>query len=109
MFVVAQHSAVELPHDWWSNTFRRSIAAFGSTLLVLQPWAQPLALQRSWCLWEIFSSVDSGTKLRVALSAAETALLRDALVRSLVTVGPCRAHATLHAGRCTASTMWRSC
>jgi hypothetical protein len=81
VFVAFQHCTRALPHDWWSNTFRRSVADIGTTLLVLQPWGAPLPLTRSWCLWEIFCTVDCEVQLRIALSPEQSAELRDALVR----------------------------
>jgi hypothetical protein len=81
VFVAFQHRTRALPLDWWSKTFRRSVADIGTTLLVLQPWGAPLPLTRSWCLWEIFCTVDCGAQLRIALSPEQSAELRDALVR----------------------------
>jgi hypothetical protein len=73
----ASHAAV--PPDWWSHTFRDSVASIGATVLVLQPWSAPVPLTRAWCLWEVFCSVDTGATLQVALGPRERAALEDAL------------------------------
>ena len=82
MFVCSQHAAAEQSYEWWSSTFSDCIRAVGHTLLVLQPWDDPLPLTRSWCLWEIFSTVSSNTPLDVLLSPAQAAALHLALVRA---------------------------
>ena len=58
IFVSSQHNIETLLPSWWSDTFANAIKELGSTLLVLQPWANPLPLTRAWCLWEIFSTLD---------------------------------------------------
>jgi hypothetical protein len=42
-----QHSATNLPYEWWSNTFSASIAAIGHTILLYGPWDEPVPLKRS--------------------------------------------------------------
>ena len=81
LFVVNQHRT--LASEWWSGAFSEAIASIGNTLLVLQPWSQPQPLSRSWCLWEIFSSIKSDVKLTVVMSPTEQAAFNDALVRDL--------------------------
>ena len=81
MFVANQHRAATLPQKWWSGAFRQSVVDIGCTVLVLQPWHAPLPLTRSWCLWEIFSTLDGGAELHIALSPAEREAFQYALVR----------------------------
>jgi hypothetical protein len=76
-----QHMTLDVPHEWWSSTFRNSVAAIRHTVLVLAPWDAPLPLTRSWCLWETFCSIDCGATLEVALGSRESAAFQDALVR----------------------------
>jgi hypothetical protein len=40
----------------------------------------PVPLTRSWCLWEIYSTLDGGAELHVALSPAQRAAFQDAMV-----------------------------
>ena len=81
MFVGNQHRAAELPQAWWTQAFRQSVIDIGRTVLVLQPWHAPVPLTRSWCLWEIFSTLDGGAELHIALSPAERKAFQYALVR----------------------------
>ena len=76
-----QHRSGELPSEWWSGAFTAAIAAIKHTLLVLQPWNEPVPLSRSWCLWEIYSSIDSACPLTVIMSPKEREAFNDALVR----------------------------
>ena len=39
-----------------------------------------MALTRSWCLWELFATVDTKTRLEVALPPPQAAALHDALL-----------------------------
>ena len=80
IFVGNQHRAAELPQAWWTQTFRQSVVDIGRTVLVLQPWHAPVPLTRSWCLWEIYSTLDGGAELHVALSPAQRAAFQDAMV-----------------------------
>lgn len=50
VFAVNQHVAPSHPHEWWSTTFQEAIRCFGRTLLVLEPWHDPVPLTRAWCL-----------------------------------------------------------
>ena len=84
IFVVNQHR--KLPSEWWTGAFTAAITAIGHTLLVLQPWSEPVPLTRSWCLWEVFSVIEAGKELSVVLSPRELESLNETLVR----VGHCR-------------------
>ncbi|EGD83193.1 hypothetical protein PTSG_03824 [Salpingoeca rosetta] len=94
LFINNQNIAADLPQDWWSTTFKESIASIGHVLLVLTPWSDPVPLTRAWCLWEIFCSLSGeGVKLTIQLPEAERASLRtavmddfDAVVDTLVRV-----------------------
>lgn len=57
----------------------QAIKRFGHTLLVLQPWNNPLPLTRSWCLWEILCTIRAKSTLEVALGAAQEAAFLAAL------------------------------
>ncbi len=65
IFVGSQHRAASLPQEWWSSAFASAIRAIGRTLLVLCPWDHPAPFTRSWCLWEIFATLDAGIRLEV--------------------------------------------
>ena len=54
---------------------RAGIVAIGHTLLVLSPWAAPIPLRRSWCLWGIPCTIEAGAAVEfsVQLSVGEEA------------------------------------
>jgi tetratricopeptide (TPR) repeat protein len=106
IFVGSQHKSPELPQEWWAQTFRQAVARIGHTLLVLQPWHAPMPLQRSWCLWEIFATLDSGVRLEVVLPPAEegafaAAILArpEAILKAMSTIDTRRAAAFFEADR----------
>jgi hypothetical protein len=44
-----QHEATNAnSFEWWCTTFRESIKAIGSVLLVMTPWDNPIPLTRVW-------------------------------------------------------------
>ena len=77
--VSSQHETETLPQDWWSTAFATAIRDIGHTVLVLQPWHAPVPLTRSWCLWEIFSTLDAKARLEVLMPPAQAEELHAAL------------------------------
>ncbi|EGD79474.1 tetratricopeptide TPR_2 repeat protein [Salpingoeca rosetta] len=72
-----------LPQEWWSTTFKESIANIGRVLLVLMPWRDPVPLTRAWCLWEIFCGVSNeGTEVSIRLPKSEESELEAAIRES---------------------------
>jgi len=77
--VSSQHETETLPQDWWSTAFATAIRDIGHTVLVLQPWHVPVPLTRSWCLWEIFSTLDAQVQLEVLMPPAQAEELHASL------------------------------
>ncbi|KAH9118822.1 hypothetical protein AeMF1_008098, partial [Aphanomyces euteiches] len=67
LFVVDQHHAPSRPHSWWSSTFVDVIRSFGKVVLVFQPLLDPIPLTRAWCLWEIFTAIQTGASISLAM------------------------------------------
>jgi hypothetical protein len=86
--VGSQHKAASLDSGWFKDAFAQAVTRLGHTLLVLQPWHAPLPLTRSWCLWELLSTVDGGAQLEVVLSPAQSKAFQDALVRAPFSESP---------------------
>ena len=40
-------------------------------MLILAPWKNPIPLRRSWCLWEINSTIETESKLEVVLPKSQ--------------------------------------
>ena len=49
-------------------------------MLVLSPWLNAVPLTRSWCVWEILCTIQTGARFEVALAPAERASFEAALV-----------------------------
>jgi tetratricopeptide (TPR) repeat protein len=71
MFSNNQHLAGDLPFEWWTNTFKSAIHDFGRTVMVLAPWNDPIPFTRALCLFEIYSTVVTGSKFEVAMIESE--------------------------------------
>ena len=72
LFSVCQHEQIVVrPSSWWLNTFKESISNIGSVLMVLSPWENPRALQRTWCVLELFLCNSTNGTFNVAVSASE--------------------------------------
>jgi tetratricopeptide (TPR) repeat protein len=78
--VGSQHHAAALDTRWFKDAFAQAVTRIGHTLLVLQPWHDPLPLKRSWCLWEIHSTLNGGKELQIVLSPAQRKAFQDSLV-----------------------------
>ena len=66
MFSVDKNKAAELSMEWWSGTFKRSIGCIGHVVLVALAWKNPTTLERAWCLWEIFCTIEEQSKFDIA-------------------------------------------
>lgn len=68
IFVEDQCNVDSKPKDYFFTAFLNAVGAIGHTLLVLDPWNAPIPFERSWCVWEIYSTIATEGKLHVALS-----------------------------------------
>ena len=85
--------------EGWSHVFERSVGAIGHTLLVAIPALAPAALHRSWCLWELLCTLQTGSSLTVATSQREHGTLANlhdypAAIAALAAIDSERAQAT---------------
>eukprot|EP00505_MAST-04D_sp_SCG-Rhode-Island_P006188 Stramenopile-MAST_4_protein_6188 len=65
---VNQHQSETRDFDWWQTTFQGAVGNIGCTVLVLFPWEKPIPLTRSWCIWEVFSTLVTNARLEVVMS-----------------------------------------
>ena len=59
-----QHKTAARDFSWWQTVFRDNIGKLKKTLLVLE-WDNPKPLTRAWCLWEMVSTVNTGSDFQV--------------------------------------------
>ncbi len=71
LFSVNQHQHLRFPFDWWTTTFESAIQDFGHTVMVFAPWKDPIPLRRAWCLWELYSTVNTKSVFEVAISSKQ--------------------------------------
>lgn len=71
LFSNNQHETHELPFDWWRDVFKSAIEELHHTVLVLQPWHNPIPLTRAWCLFEIYCTASTGSRLEIAMNVEE--------------------------------------
>ena len=72
------------------TTFKAAIQNFGLTVMILSPFEDPVPLTRSWCLWEIYCTLEApGCVFEVALPEAQQAAFEVALHADLSSIkGP---------------------
>jgi len=71
VFSTSQHTAIDRPSSWWMGVFKSSIEKMGQLAMVLQPWDDPAALKRAWCVLELYSCASTGGRFHVAMPPAE--------------------------------------
>lgn len=76
---VAQWGHHVFPTDYLADVFASAIANIGHTLVVLLPWHEPLAFTRSWCIWEVFSTIKTNTPLAVTWSPRQEESIREVM------------------------------
>eukprot|EP00808_Paulinella_micropora_P019145 g78358.t1 len=67
--------------DFWFEAFRENVRTIGRTVLILSPWRNPVPLNRSWCLWEIFCSRLTKASFEIFLSPTEVTDFENALMK----------------------------
>jgi tetratricopeptide (TPR) repeat protein len=60
-----------LPQEWWKTNFLNAVSDIGHTLLIALPWHAPVTLTRAWCLWELYCTRITSSKLTVQLNSSE--------------------------------------
>lgn len=59
------------PFEWWCMTFKQAIQRIGRVAVVITPWEDPIPLQRSWCLFEVYTAVVAKSQFEVIMSTNE--------------------------------------
>ncbi len=63
-----QHKSVNRDFYWWSDTFKAAIREIGSTVMVFNPWNDPIPLKRGWCIWELYCTIVSKSNFGIAMN-----------------------------------------
>eukprot|EP00300_Choanocystis_sp_HF-7_P016730 c19518_g1_i2.p1 GENE.c19518_g1_i2~~c19518_g1_i2.p1 ORF type:complete len:457 (-),score=65.86 c19518_g1_i2:77-1447(-) len=76
--VLSHNQHMGLDFDEWCDGFFAAIEGFSRTVMVLNPWDNPITLNRSWCLLELYITIKSGATFDVAfLPTEEARFLRE--------------------------------
>eukprot|EP00808_Paulinella_micropora_P002834 g33194.t1 len=86
IFTINQHETAKVDQNFWFDAFRKNVRDISHTVLILSPWRNPLPLTRSWCLWEIFCTRDTGGRFEICLSQDEAKDFEDALVNDFPSI-----------------------
>ena len=65
------------PFPWWCHTFLNAIKNIGCTVMIVEPWENPITLTRAWCLWEIFCTSITKSKFEIAICGDEESRFLD--------------------------------
>ena len=52
-------SPVVYPKCWFKYAFEKCIPSIGNVLFVMSPLAKPVALQRLWCIYELYLTISN--------------------------------------------------
>ena len=89
IFTVNQHfarkkgevAAVVYPRKWFKTAFRKTIPVIETVLFVMSPLKEPVALQRLWCIYELYLSIShENCTLDVVLSEEDEQYFIDNLL-----------------------------
>ena len=72
---------VAYPKGWFKNAFEKCIPDIGNVLFVMSPLAEPVALKRLWCIYELYLTISNDKcTLDVILSEDDEQNLVDNLL-----------------------------
>lgn len=79
LFSNSQHGTAEKKFEWWEGVFKHNVRDIGHTILAL-PWSKPLPLSRSWCIWEIYCTLQTKSRLEIIMSPEDRSTFLNALL-----------------------------
>ncbi|KDO18993.1 hypothetical protein SPRG_15784 [Saprolegnia parasitica CBS 223.65] len=100
-----QHLASSYPFEYWSTTFKDSLATIGNMVMIMHPWNDPIVLRRSWCVFEVYVAVTMGARFEIALARDQEATFLGgigqygAFVKMLATIKSENSEATVPSDR----------
>ncbi len=74
------HPTIELDFDWF-NSLKLLIGEIHHTVVVLPSWQDPLPFVRTWCLFELYCSIDTESKVEFIMSEKSLKSLKSDLKR----------------------------
>eukprot|EP00049_Salpingoeca_infusionum_P019368 m.361582 g.361582 ORF g.361582 m.361582 type:complete len:760 (+) comp19698_c0_seq1:87-2366(+) len=80
LFINNQNVVTSYSYNWWTTTFKSSIASIGRVLVVMQPWSDPIPLTRAWCLWEMYCAISQQVDLSILIPKSEATGFRNGVL-----------------------------
>jgi hypothetical protein len=77
IFSINQHQPLTITTEWLLQVMKPIIGRIHHTLMVFPFWKKhnysiaPLPLGRSWCLWELYCTLETGSRLQIAMSKSQ--------------------------------------
>eukprot|EP00298_Acanthocystis_sp_HF-20_P017118 c21670_g1_i1.p1 GENE.c21670_g1_i1~~c21670_g1_i1.p1 ORF type:complete len:777 (+),score=247.00 c21670_g1_i1:165-2495(+) len=65
---INQHDGPINHHEWLDTILLSGIKVIGRVILILPGWDNPIPLERSWCLWEIYCATISQSTTTISFS-----------------------------------------
>ncbi|KAJ3296302.1 Kinesin light chain 3 [Borealophlyctis nickersoniae] len=79
LFSNSQHDSAEKPFTWYTGTFTNAISELGSVLMILHPWNNPETLGRAWCVFELYTCINTKSHFAITLPPRHTSDFRTSL------------------------------
>lgn len=73
LFSNNQHYTEDRQFDWWINVFMNAIRRMHHTLIVFDDYSKPTPLSRAWCLWELYCSIITNSRIEITLNTGSNA------------------------------------
>lgn len=76
-----RRAPIVYPKTWFKNAFETSIGTIQRVLFIMNPIHNPIALQRLWCIYELYLTVAiPGCSLDVCMSAEDESVFMNGLL-----------------------------
>ncbi|KAH9133542.1 hypothetical protein LEN26_007069 [Aphanomyces euteiches] len=63
---------------YWFGIFRSSLRSVGNVVMVMSPWNNPMTLTRTWCVFEVYTSIVENARFEIAMGRSQKeAFLQD--------------------------------
>lgn len=85
-FVVNLKDCEKQPQEWWATHVMQAIGEIGNTILVLEPWHDPVPFKRAWVIWELYCTSVTGARLHITMTPDTMTDFHKTLVNSFETV-----------------------
>lgn len=72
---------VDIAPEFLCNEFIKNVKATGNMMMVMQPWDNPGALKRAWCVFEAYACVHANSRFEVAMTQKENDRFLETIIK----------------------------